>query len=70
MKKTTLYLGLDVHKDSVAIAIAEGGRGGEVRFYGTLSNDLHTIETVPAKIRQAHPVRADRPWPIGPSWTI
>jgi hypothetical protein len=32
MKKTTLYLGLDVHKDSVAIAIAEGGRGGEVRF--------------------------------------
>ena len=41
MKKTTLYLGLDVHKDSVAIAIAGGGRGGEVRFYGTISNDLH-----------------------------
>jgi hypothetical protein len=40
MKKTTLYLGLDVHKDSVAIAIAEGGRGGEVRFDGTISNDL------------------------------
>ena len=41
--------------DSVAIAIAEGGRGGEVRFYGTISNDLHAIETVLAKIRQAHP---------------
>jgi hypothetical protein len=32
MKKTTLHLGLDVHKDS--IAIAEDGRDGEVRLYG------------------------------------
>ena len=34
MKKTTLHLGLDAHKDSIAIAIAEDGRDGEVRFYG------------------------------------
>jgi transposase len=67
MKKTTLYLGLDVHKDSVAIAIAEGGRGGEVRFYGTISNDLHAIETVLAKIRQAHPgARLEACYEAGP----
>ncbi len=25
------YVGLDVHKATVAVALAEGGRGGEVR---------------------------------------
>jgi len=27
--KNTLYLGLDVHKDSITIAIAAAGRNGE-----------------------------------------
>jgi transposase len=52
--KNTLYLGLDVHKDSITIAIAMGGRNGEVRLYGTISNDLHALEKALRKIRQAH----------------
>jgi transposase len=52
--KNTLYLGLDVHKDSITIAIAMGGRKGEVRLYGAISNDLHAIEKALTKIRQAH----------------
>jgi transposase len=52
--KNTLYLGLDVHKDSITIAIAMGGRNGEVRLYGAISNDLHAIEKALRKIRQAH----------------
>jgi transposase len=52
--KITLYLGLDVHKDSITIAIAMGGRNGEVRLYGTISNDLHAVEKALRKIRQAH----------------
>ena len=28
------YVGLDVHKATVAVAVAEGGRGGEVRQLG------------------------------------
>jgi hypothetical protein len=36
------------------ITIAQCGRDGEVRFYGTISNDLHAIETALTKIRQAH----------------
>ena len=33
--KTDKYIGLDVHQDTTVIAIAEKGREGEVRLYGT-----------------------------------
>ena len=52
--KKELYLGLDVHKDSITIAIAAAGRNGKVRVYGTISNDLHALEKALSKIRQAH----------------
>jgi len=55
MKAITLYIGLDVHKDSITIAIAEPGRQGEIRLYGTITNDLHALEKVLVKIRKAHP---------------
>lgn len=55
MKRNTLYIGLDVHKDSVTIAIAQSGRQGEIRLYGTTTNDLHALEKVLAKLRKAHP---------------
>ena len=34
MKKSTRYVGLDVHAQTIAIAVAEGGRDGEVRSLG------------------------------------
>lgn len=55
MKGITLYLGLDVHKDSITIAIAEPGPKGEVRIYGTITNSLIQIERALARIRKAHP---------------
>ena len=55
MPMNKLYLGLDVHKDSITIAIAQPGRTGEIRLYGTLTNDLHALEKALHRIRKAHP---------------
>lgn len=37
MTEVTKYIGLDVHKASIAVAVAEGERGGEVRYFGTVA---------------------------------
>jgi transposase len=55
MNTIKLYLGLDVHKDSITIAIAEPGPQGEIRLFGTITNDLHALEKALTRIRKAHP---------------
>ena len=55
MSAITLYLGLDVHKDSITIAIAEPGPKGEIRLYGTIVNSLQAVERALTAIGKAHP---------------
>ena len=50
MKKIVKYVGLDVHKDSITIAIADDGRDGNVRVYGKIANDLDQIDKVMRKL--------------------
>lgn len=35
-QSTTLYVGLDVHKDSIAVAYVAQEHGAEVTYFGTI----------------------------------
>jgi len=50
MKTLDKYIGLDVHKDTTVIAVAEGTREGEVRPYGAIPSDLQALERVLRKL--------------------
>ena len=47
---STKFIGLDVHKNSITIAIADGGRAGQVRLYGTIENTVDAMGKVIRKL--------------------
>lgn len=49
MSNNVLYVGLDVHKNSIDVAIAEAG--SEIRHYGSIGGELKDLEKV---IRKLH----------------
>jgi len=51
MKKDITFVGLDVHKDSIDIALADSGREGAVRFYGTIGGDFAALHKVVRKLQ-------------------
>lgn len=52
--KILLYIGLDVHKDSISIAVAEFGRDGKIHSYGKISNSLHAVDKLIARLRKQY----------------
>jgi len=45
-----LFIGLDVHKESIEVAIAEDGLAGEVRHYGKIGGCLSDIDKLLRKL--------------------
>lgn len=45
---------MDVHKNEDELAIDQGGRNGEVRFYGRTTNSQYTLDKVITKLRKVH----------------
>ena len=50
MKKGITFVGLDVHKNSIDVALAEAGRNGEVRHYGTIGGQLQELHRLVKKL--------------------
>jgi hypothetical protein len=44
------YVGLDVHKDGIVVALAEGGLRGEVRAYGRIANTPAAMQRLVRKL--------------------
>lgn len=51
MKEFTKYVGLDVHKETIAVSVAEAN-GGEVRYVGEFANTPEAIEKLIKQLRK------------------
>ena len=51
MNKTVHYLGLDVHKETIAVSIAPQG-STEVRRYGIINGSLEAVDKLVKKLAQ------------------
>ena len=49
-ENSELFIGLDVSKDSHAVAVAEAGWNGEVRYYGRIGADAVSVRRLVRKL--------------------
>lgn len=56
MSDYSVFVGLDVHKDTIAVAVADAGRMGEVRFWDEIANTPDAVASMLSKLGGRHPL--------------
>jgi transposase len=51
MKKRITFVGLDTHKNSIEVALADEGRNTQVRLYGCIGGDLASLDKMIRKLQ-------------------
>ncbi|MEH6775861.1 MAG: IS110 family transposase, partial [Cereibacter changlensis] len=46
----SMFIGLDVHKATISVAVAQGKRGGEVRHWGTIAHRPDHVRRLAEKL--------------------
>jgi transposase len=44
MKKYITFVGLDVHKDLINVALADEDRNGDIRYYGAIGGAIDDLD--------------------------
>jgi hypothetical protein len=49
----TRFIGLDIHKERISIAVAESGRAGALEYHGEIANDPGAIGKLCDRLRRS-----------------
>jgi transposase len=53
MEQSTRFVGMDVHKDTIVVAVTASGEVGKAAAYGTFPNTAAALEKLVKRLRQA-----------------
>jgi hypothetical protein len=58
--KDTRFVGTDIHKERISIAVAESGRSGAVNYLGEIANDPGAISKLCDRLRRPGKPRSNQ----------